>query len=523
MINLKKQLLIGLSCLVAIASTAQKKGDIQIKWGDNIPLTKKHYPVGFIGDEKNGFIQLTEKTNKEIGFTKISGKLDAQETKIEYLPKSKYLRFDDILELNGRSYVVFYDFSKSTMTQKLFAREIDMKSGGYAGEEILLLEEPATRSGRYNITIPDEGEHILVTKLLPRESKRDKINYDKYDYHLFNLQLKKVWSKEVKMPYVEADMNILNRRLVGENILIFFQKKSVSEDKRAEFDQLAVLQINGDLNEPKEHELDIKGTVFQEFIFGENKGENLLIAGYYKSSRKAFPFAGYFTGIFNTESYGLENVKTYSFSDEIIRGFESERTKRKLDKAIDKGKEIGIPYMEMRKIFNRKQGGWYVVGEQYHLVVTTTTDSKGNVRYTYHYYFQDVIVSAIDKNGEEEWTTKVPKNQHFINNTYGAGISAFEYNDNVYVFFIDNLKNKNLKSSESPIETRSIKDATFTCIKVAENGSINRISLFDTKDEAKVILPYAMDEMSPGIILSAARKASFGRKAVNTPALLYLN
>lgn len=498
-----------------------QKGDIDIKWGDNIPLTKKHYPVGFIGDEKRGFMQLTEKTNKEIGFTRISNKLEAEDTKLEILPKLKYLRFVDILELNGHSYIVFNNYDKATRTQRLYAREIDEKNGGYAGEEIELIEEPTERQVYYNINIPDEGDHILITRLLPRESKRDKINYDKYSYSLFNKELKKIWTKEVKMPYVEADMRIMEMKLVGNDILIFFRKKSDNSEKGEQFDQLSVLQINEELSEPKEHELDIKGTVFQEFIFGEKKGENLLIAGYYKSTKKAFPFAGYFTAVYDVESYGLKNVKNYAFKDEIIRAFESERTKRKLDKTIAKGNEIGIPYMEMRNIFNRKQGGWFVVGEQYHLVVTTTTDSKGNVRYTYHYYFQDVIVSAINSDGEEEWTVKAPKNQHFINTTYGAGISAFEYEDNVYVFFIDHVKNKNLSSNESPVETRSIKDASFTCIKVSENGEIKRITLFDTKDEAKVILPYAMHEMSPGVILSAARKAGRGGNA-NTPALLYL-
>lgn len=537
--KLQKTILTTTMALLCVATFAQKGDVVDIKWGDNVALAKGHYPIGFIVGGKHGFIQVSQLGKKEIGFYTLSKNLSFENKQIETLPKSKYMMFEDILEYDQRAFCMFSDFDKKTESEKLIVREIDMKNGGFLSAQETLIETNGRVTGtfvptgfysfsvanKFKVVIPDKGNRILVYYRMKPKEKRDSKNHDKIVFHLYDRNWKEVWEKEVTMPYTEAEMRLITYRLIEDDIYLFAKTKSgelSSETKKAEFDQVSVLVINKTQKKPEEHKLELNNVSFQDLIVGKGFGESILFGGYLKPNRRSGVFNGYFTAVFNPETKGLDNVNIYNFKEDLISAFESERTRRKLDKALAKGKDIGIPYLEMREVIRRPGGGWYVIGEQYHLVVTSTTDSKGNVRYTYHYYYQDIIVSAVDASGGEEWTNKVAKNQHFVNSTYGAGISAHMHDDNIYVFHLDNVKNKKLSENTSPAEFRSFKDGCLMCVKIKPDGSMSRNPIYDIRDESKLILPETIDEIEPGKLLSSGRKSRLGGGKVNVPAIITL-
>ena len=430
------------------------------------------------------------------------------------------------------------DYDKASMTEKLTVREIDIKNGGFRneGEELLTTAGKVTgtmiatglyqfaTTNKFKFVIPDEGDRILIFYRMVPEKRRNSKNYDKIVYNVFERNWKPVWSKEVTMPYTEADMDIIAHRLVKNDIYLFARTRSGEvnpETKREEFDGLSVFHITED-GKTKEYPLELTGTSLHEITIGKGDGKSILIAGYFKPTRKANTFTGYFTAVFNPETFKLENVNSYTFKDDLIMAFESERAKRKLDKAIAKGKEPGIPNLLLRDVIHRPDGGWYLVGEQYYFYTVTTSNGKTTTT-TYHYLYMDAIVSSIGKDGQEDWTVKVPKNQHLVNTTYGAGISSFEYEDNLYIFSLDHIKNKNISESGTPELYRGqLKEAVLMCVRLDPNGKMERFPLFDLKDEAKVIVPYSIEQMAPGVLMSSGRKNSYYAGKTNVPALIYL-
>lgn len=523
--------------LPSVAQSSRSKGDIRIEWGDNIPLTKKHFRIGFVGDLDQGFVQVTERMKKEVGFTRISGGLKFENSHIEPLPKSKYAMFESIVQVDNRAYALISDYNKETQSEKLTVREIDIKEGGFKneGEELLTTNGKVTgdliatgmykfsTTNKFKVEIPRSGDRILVYYRRVPEKKRDSKNFDKVVYNLYERNWKPVWDREVTMPYTEADMRPIAHRLVGNDVYLFARTKSGKpnpETKRVEFDGLSVFRI-GESGKIEEHPLEIEGVNLFEITIADGDNGSILVAGYTRPSARANTYTGYLTAVFNPESFALENVNMYSFKENLISAFESERTKRKLDKQIAKGKEPGIPYLELREAIQRPGGGWYLVGEQYHFYTVTVSNGKTTTT-TYHYLYMDVIISALEKDGTEAFTIKVPKNQHLVNTTYGAGISAFEYEDKLYIFHLDHIKNKHLTESGTPVTYASMKDAALMCITVDAEGNMDRFPLFDLRDEQKVIIPYAIEEMEPGVLMSSGRKNSYFSGKTNYPALIYL-
>ena len=518
---------------------AQKNDLVEIKWGDEIPLPKKHSRFGFAGDLNQGFVQITQIPKKEVGFARISNKLKYEDSKSEALPKSKYAMFESLVQIDDRAYVLISDYDKANQSEKLLVREVDIKNGGFKGEpeEVLTTTGKVTgtivatgfysfsTTDKFKVVVPDGGDRILVFYRLKPTERRDSKNFDKIVYNVFDRRWKLQWSKEVTMPHTEADMNIIAHNFVKDEVYAFCRVKSGAidpETKRAEFDELSVIVINESDKKPKEYPLEVAGKHVREITFGRGKGSSILIAGYLKPSRKANTYTGYFTSVFNPETKQIENVNSFTFREDLISAFESERTKRKLEKSIAKGKDPGIPNLEMRAIIQRPDGGWYVVGEQYYFY--TVTVSNGKTTYTtYHYLYMDAIISSVGSDGVEDWTIKVPKNQHYINSTYGAGIDAFEYENNLYIFNLDHVKNKKLDESATPVTFNgSFKDAAFFCTRLTPDGNRETETLFDIRDEGKVIIPGAIEQMQPGVLMSAGRKNAYFSGRTNIPSLIYL-
>lgn len=556
----------------SLPSLAQKnKGDISIEWGEDIPLPKKHLPFGFAGNTEDGYVQVATKGKKEISLIKINTKLGGGGTQINPFPKSKYIVLDDILEVDGSTYLLFSDYDKAANSEKLLAQEVDVAKGTFKGKPQQLLATKNTKvtgtsipagysmivTEKFKIVLPDTGDRFLIYYRKKPEIKSDKKNFDKLVYNVFDMDMKLVWSKEVTMPYVEADMKIREHAIINDEVFIFAETKSGQTFEKGKktpaFDQLSVFKVtkNGKKIEEKELTID-KSSYIKEFVVGKGFGNSMLISGYYKPTKKTFMYSGYYTAVFNPATMELDKVRKYEFKQDLIASFESARTKRRLEKFIEKGKEIGIPYMVMRDVLKRPDGGWYMIGEQHH--VTLTIDQSGKTtKYIWRFYYQDVIVSSISPEGEEEWITKLPKNQlsvystyapsygiipaigagadmyrpseYTVTSNYGSGTSSFVYGDNLYVFYMDNVKNKNLKESDSQAEFVSFKGAYLAGVKLEPDGEKNTHVVYDLKDENlnKVICPTTLVDMGNGVLLSASKKrlVLFARKN-NTPAHIYL-
>jgi len=565
-----KKLFILLTAVYALSGsytqvTAQSKSaDVRIEWGADIPLPKKHTSFSFVGNTRDGFVQIAVNGKKQISLIKIGTDLTEKNLITELLPKSKYSVLEYSLEIGNRAFLLFSDYDKKANSEKLIIREIDLKDGTFKGEPETVIETDdkvvfkesysksqfISISNKFQVVLPDTGDKFMVYYKKRPELKNDKKNFDKLVYTIFDFNFKKLWSKEITMPIVENDFKIQDHAIIGEDVFIFAETKSgktmEKNSKKPAFDQLTVLKFTSGKSKLQSKELVLdEDSYIKEFVVGKGDGSKMLISGYYKPEKKTKFYTGYYTATFNPENMALESVRKYPLGEDLIKSFESERKRRKLDKEIERGNEIGIPHMVMRDVIMRSDGGWYLVGEQ-HFITVTVTQQKNSTQYTYRYYFLDMIVSSIDAEGNQEWIKKIPKNQlsiyttygygfgfgfgmaipseYYITANYGSGFSSFIYDDNLYLFYLDNVKNKGIDESQVQASLSNFKGSYLAAVKFSPDGEKKNYELYDLRDEEmKLVSPTTLTWMGNGVLLSASRAGTtvFSKKS-NTPAYIYL-
>lgn len=480
------------------AQRGANKGPFTIQWGDAAALPKGHRPLEYFAGD-NAYFQLTQ-SKKLLGLVNYDKKLNNDGNSVMEKPRSKYMVFENLEVWNNTPLLFFSDYDKKAKSEKLLLLKIDPKGGDISGspEEILTSKGKIERIGskKFNIVVPQQGDNLLVYYMSIREKRDDSKNKDKYTFAVFDKGMNLKWEKEVKMPFVEANMRIIGHRVFNDRVFTFCYTRS--KPKGDEFDDLSVLEINEESDKVIVHKVETPKGVLSDVILSKySEGNSIVFTGLLKKNKSASAFHGYFVGVFDPENPSATEFRTFEFSDELIRANESERAKRKMDKSVKKGKDPGMPYVQMRNIHRRSDGGYYIVMEQYFLYVQRI--KAGNVTiYIYHYYYMDVLVASISETGEEEWIRKLSKHQYFVNYNYLGGINSFMVGDNLMIFYADHFKNKGNDENAVPTTFSVTRDGLLMCAKLTPEGELTRNVITDLKDEQKVVSPKWISEISEG-------------------------
>ena len=142
-----------------------------------------------------------------------------------------------------------------------------------------------------------------------------------------------------------------------------------------------------------------------------------------------------------------------------------------------------VPY-KIREVYEKKNGGYSIVAEQYKLVVRTSTSSTGVTTTRTYYYFCDITCIQTDKQLNVESVSRMPKYQ--LNAGNPSIISTFK-DDVTYVIYEDLAKNinaeddKKTKRSSKNLFSSNSKNALFL-LTIDTKGEIEKEIIYDYKE-----------------------------------------
>ncbi len=369
------------------------------------------------------------------------------------------------------------------------------------GRAILLakynIEKRKPRGSFDIITSRDKG-FFAVEWTLP--GKRE--DADRYGYKVYDADLNEISTGEYELPFdgnlTSINMNYLSN--TGDYFLAVSEYERSTDRKKligtyVDYKAMHLFHITPDGAEQYTLETDGK-RVESITMNSDNNGVFSLVGAYGNKG------VGGIAGIFNIKlnffkktviSQGFEK-----FTKDFITQDWSDRAKEKADKKAAKGKgEPNLFKYVMRGTEVLKDGRIIGSMEQYYVEVRTYTDSKGNTRTVYYYYYNDIITFLIGKTGEFDWVTKIDKYQVSTND--GGPFSSyarFVDGEKIVFIFNDNANNYDDKGQYfvekgrvAPANYRKKKNVVAITTVEMKKGEVERETFFDRSELSAIAVP----------------------------------
>ncbi len=525
---MKKISLLVFAFVLCATMLHAQKGDVDkfdIKWGGLFELPKKYSEIAFLGNEEDGFVQFSQKSNKEMLIHQFDkSTLRVKKTKYIDLKEMPDKYMTDLIQKWGDSYYMFYSFwDKGNQTEHLRYKEFDLEKGNFTkvDEEVLKSKPIAgtlvatgfyqfATANKYKFRFSNDSTKVLISYRLKPKIKDDGKNYDIIGFHVFDRELNKLWGSDFKMPYTEARMNNVSYEVDSDGNAYLLAK--VYENGRKEaIDGVAnyhyeLFKFAEGSSQPEIINIDLSDKFVRQFYIGELSGEDgLICTGYYSTEAKGSSSDGVFMVKVSPDG-SVSNLHKgyYEFPSEILQQFESDRTKRKIDKKDSgKDKESEVKGLRVREVIISENGDIVINGEQY-IEVTRTYYSNGKMYTRTTYYFLDILTMKIDSDGEMEWVRKIPKAQKGVVGTGGLSYKYYSYGEDNYYFFIDNVKNLVMSKDETPAYHADGLGGFLVVVKVDKDGNVSKGKFFDIRSRDLYFKPVNFDQLTETTMMGRA-------------------
>jgi hypothetical protein len=196
------------------------------------------------------------------------------------------------------------------------------------------------------------------------------------------------------------------------------------------------------------------------------------------------------------------------FSDELLKTYERERVKRKMDKK-EKNDNLEASNLIFDRIVFEPDGSMLIIGEEYYMV-SYSYRCGNSTCYSYSYYYNDIIVLKADKNGKTLWSTKIPKRQSG-SSPYGLSYKFHKYNGEYYFFYLDDIRVTDKEFNINPTGHSGEKGDYLASVKLDANGKMSKKCILEMRDdkikEEHIRLnPSAFESINENLIVDRLRE-----------------
>ncbi|MFB1022720.1 MAG: hypothetical protein QMC40_08180 [Vicingaceae bacterium] len=528
---MKKLMLLSIICLfISLNSQAQTKSEkVNLIWGDEQVLNKKTAFDDIIGTDDDGvyIIKRTRKGKAPIIIEKYSNDMSLKKSVPIILGEKKKERvYQYATQIDGELILFSSVLDKKAKVNLLFAQTVNKKTLKPSSKlvevgSISFAGNSKRNSGWFTYQISNDEKKILIYYNLPYE----KDGNEKISYHIFNKDLTLLWGKNVTLPYENQLFQVVDYEIQenGDLYLLskIFKEKAKERRKGKPNFHYQIIAYTEQGNNVKEYPIVLEGKFLTDMKITINQDNDIICGGFYSDNGTSTIKGSYFLKL--DESSNKIVTKSFNeFEIDFITQNMTEKLKKKTKKREAKGKDVELYQYDLDNIVLKDDGGAILVGEQFFIRVVTTTDAQGNVRTTTHYYYNDIIVISINPKGEIDWTEKIAKRQHTINDYgYFSSYAMAVNEDKINFIFNDNIKNLGTaKMTKGKAKgavydfTKKFKSSAAVLVQVDSDGRQVKEALFNAKEAELLIRPKVCEQISNNelVIYGQKRKTErFGK------------
>jgi hypothetical protein len=502
-----KKLVFASLCLLSFASYGQD-GKFSYKFGSEYELPRKTEDLAFLGNNKDGIINLSIKKG-ELNIIRFDSKtLTQTDDKIVNVDATKNFNSEELAVFDNSYFWIHSDWDKENQKELLYYNKIDVAGAKFTATDVKMNETSkiAGGSGGFNMDIyritkvtdkyiynySADHKKLLVSYRLIPESKREKENHDKIGLIVFDENMNKLWSNEFTMPYTQAVMDNYDYSVDSKGNAYMLVKVYNNEKKREKDKETGKPDYNYEVLKFTKDSKDVQHTVVsvgdyfvKEASLVESTTRDMIIASTYSKKAKGNNTDGVFLAILDANGKVVKYKNGYyEFPVADLEKFESARQKRKMERKDD----YEAPDLKVRNVVIQADGSIFLTCEQYYSVLVASSDGQGHTYYYTEYYYEDIIASKIKASGEFAWVRKIPKKQMGVG-TKTLGFTLVADSSGYYFLYLDLKKNFDITEDESPKYYKDGGKGDVIVSKLDNNGNLTKSVLFETKEEEVKIYP----------------------------------
>lgn len=506
---MKKQLCSLLFLLIFLSSSAQQ--NVSIAWGPENEVPKKTYFGNVLGaDEKNYF--LIKNYYKGKGAQWLVKYNMHHEVESETLIKMRINEDNDAVNegiyMLKDHFVIFLSRKDKTREKNVLYAIITGKDGKQEAPVEVDAIDYKTRRNAGNFTIYPSKD--LTKILVYHDEAFEKKGYERFNYKMYSQNLELLWEKPVELPYKDSKFNVATCRIDEEGNV--FVLGTLNIDKN--INQYKMFAYYAKKDRLEEVDVDFAKAYSVLSLQFDYISGHLIFVGFYTDTKRN-GIQGLVYNKINARSLNKVVETTQPFNREDLIKFTSE-------KAADKGAGIQGNY-KIDHILVNANGAIKVIAEYYY--VSVYTSRVNNMTYTtYTYYYNNIMVIDLDKNGEIRWVSGIDKFQSSTNDGGTFSSYAFAYtNDELYFLYVDHCMNTAIgeqreKKSIQAVSTQAVKNVCITLASVNAKGEISR-TLFQTlkKEDKTFFMPKQSMQLSADKLLvysAGGKKYKYGTLTV---------
>tara|TARA_R110002049_G_scaffold73966_2_gene191063 strand:- start:2442 stop:4115 length:1674 start_codon:yes stop_codon:yes gene_type:complete len=518
---MKKAYLLFFACVVFFASNAQNELSPDYNFSISKPYKVIDGTKEYFHNDNN--IIAIKADKKYLYIQKFNGETLNEVSRTEYKLKDVFpgnFVKERIVQLQDRCYFFYSSWSgKKTKHERLYYREIDLNTGKLVGENIKLIDVAGKLAGsptytmsfgfgsygvvdKFDFLVSNDESKLLINYRKKPEVKRDTKSHDIFGVNVFDLKLSEIWSNEYEMPYTERRMNVLDFAVDSNGKGFMLAKvfhddsnenKKKKKDKEANYHIELFRFLKGDNSIQKTKiELDEKfingialfesnNSIVCSGFYNKGKDEK---SGFFSKNSKGKNADGLFVFKISNDGELIDKI-SHEIPVDILNQYVSDKTKNRNEKE-DKEDEAEFKSIKLKDVVIYDDGSIILIGEQNYVITHTFTSMNGGTRTTFTYYYNDMLISKIDPEGNLVWMKKLPKRQRGKQGLGGMSYSYFNTNGSHYLIFLDNVKNIDLPLNKIPALHSDGAGGYLTAYKINDStGEINKDNIFDTRNVTK--------------------------------------
>lgn len=532
-----RQTLLSLLIGIGLSASAQKTDEITMRQSQDFETPGRHSINEPVAYGNKGIFQFSNKGAKSVHVQLFGNDLKMIKENTDEIKSSlsEHANNPIIRRMGDKIYLFVRDVYRDTKTEGVSALEFNPETMRFEQKDKKLFESSSRVAfwssrfffgtfsfgdlGPYSMNFSKKESKVLFTYRLVPEKRNQKESHDEIGMYVFDQSLNKVWGREIRMPYTEAKMDNLDYAVTDEGIVYLLARVYEGETPREKRSRTApnyhieVFRYDGQSADPQIIQIALDGYVPKTARVFETLQGEILVAGFYAKALNKPTDGSFVLSLDETsKKMSLKNGGIFEIPSELIKSFVSSRELRRLERKENRDEEndLGVENLNVRAVYILKDGTIKMLAEEYQVVERTTTTYSRTGSFTttsYDTYANDIFVINASPDGKY-WVRKIPKAQH-SRDAYGPELSfnSMVKGNDLYVFFVDNKRNKDLQKDEAPKTHQQGKGGYLTAVKLDALGNETRTYLGEIDEfETNFYIRYFVDGDQDNLIYTARRR-----------------